>query len=225
MSSDVYPEDEFDRIGRTLPRGAHRPGQPWWHGFLPLIAVFIIAPLLGWAAFLLIGAGGSGASSDASSSQVASSQAATDASAAGSEAGSEAAGQVSEEPSEETSTATVAPTPQHITSESPSPSASAGESREAGVAGGEDLSRKVAVLNASGITGLAGKIKEEVAAEGFSNVSADNYQGQRPAQNTIYYLESAEAEAKKIQQLLGIDMIVPRTQLSPEIQVVLVNKP
>lgn len=201
MDEARYPEDEFDRIGKNLPQGAHRPGQPWWHGFLPFVIVIIAAPLLAWAMLLLIGSHPSTANDAANKPQMSQTpNTAATPSPSETEKPTE-----SVEPSEEPTKTT--PPAAEKTTEPPT----------------ADKSINVSVLNASGINGLAAKIKDKVAADGFTKVSADNFQGTKPAVNTIYYPSDREAEAREVQRVLNIDMIVPKDGLD-KIQVVLVGR-
>ena len=205
MDEARYPEDEFDRIGKNLPQGAHRPGQPWWHGFLPFVVVIIAAPLLAWAMLLLIGSHPSTANDAATKPQM-SQTPNTAATPSPSETG-----KASERPTESV-------TPSEEPTQSPPPAAeTTPEPRSA------DKSINVSVLNASGINGLAAKTKDKVAADGFTKVSAENFQGTKPSVNTIYYPSDREVEAREVQRVLNIDMIVPKDGLET-IQVVLVGR-
>ena len=205
MDEARYPEDEFDRIGKNLPQGAHRPGQPWWHGFLPFVIVIIAAPLLAWAMLLLIGSHPSTANDAATQPQVSQTP-----NTAATPSPSE-----TEKPGEEP-TESVAPS-EEPTKTTPPAAEKTTEPRTA------DKTITVSVLNASGINGLAAKTKDKVAADGFTKVSAENFQGTKPAVNTIYYPSDREAEAREVQRVLNIDMIVPKDGLET-IQVVLVGR-
>lgn len=197
MSQEPYPEDEFDEIGRNLPKGAHRPAPPWWQGVLPFLVVLIVAPLLGWIVFLAIG-WQAPADNTAGKAKPSASASATPKKTA----------QPSKTPSE---------TPSATPSETPSqtPSAPAVPSKDI----------TVQVANASGVGGMAGRSRDEIAKSGYQDVTALNYQGSAPAQNTIYYLPDNEVEARDIQQILGIDMLVPDPNLHVNVEVVLVTEP
>lgn len=205
MDEARYPEDEFDRIGKNLPQGAHRPGQPWWHGFLPFVIVIIAAPLLAWAMLLLIGSHPSTANDAANKPQMSQTPntAATPSPSETEKPGERPTESVA--PSEEPTQTT--PPAAETTPEPPS----------------ADKSINVSVLNASGINGLAAKTKDKMAADGFTKVSAENFQGTKPSVNTIYYPSDREAEAREVQRVLNIDMIVPKDGLD-KIQVVLVGR-
>lgn len=200
MSEARYPEDEFDRIGKNLPQGAHRPGQPWWHGFLPFVIVIIIAPLLAWAMLLLLGSHPLSNNADSpKSTETATTQEAPHTEPT-----------TGPEPSESATGGTME-------SNSPEPSETAEPPKEA------DKTTAVSVFNASGINGLAAGVKEKITAKGFTNVNATNFSGTKPAVNTIYYPTDLEAEAREVQRILGIDMIVPRDGVEG-VQVVLVGR-
>lgn len=188
MSDAQFPEDEFDRIAQNLPQGSHRPGQPWWQGFLPFVIALIAAPLLSWAILLLLG---SHNTSDVSSGASPSATATPNASA-------------SVTPSE-TASARPTQTPSESPSESPNKA-----STDAHASGQADLGVSVEIVNAAGIEGLATKAKEILDSKGFTRVVAGNFEGNKPAQNSIYYDAAHQGEAKRIQQLLGIDMLFER---------------
>lgn len=191
-----YPEDEFDRIGKTLPQGAHRPSQPWWHGFLPFVIVIIAAPLLAWALLLLIGSHPSDTAKNTTSPT-------PDTSVT--------------EPAPSTSEAQT-PAPEVTPSETPSEAPTSAEPSAPEL----DRTTEVAVLNASGVNGLAAKTKDRIAQKGYSKVTAKNFTGTKPRQNTIYFSSKCAEEAKEIQQILQIDMVVERADISG-VQVVLVR--
>lgn len=70
MSPYEYPEDEFDvgEDGGPAPVGVHRAPVPAWRGWLPLLVVLVLAPLLAWGAVSLLGRTSS-SSTDAATSQ------------------------------------------------------------------------------------------------------------------------------------------------------------
>lgn len=73
VSSYHYPEDEFD-VGEDdgpVPVGVHRAQVPRWRSWIPLLAILIIVPALGWGVVALIG-GGSGGSGGSGGGQAAS---------------------------------------------------------------------------------------------------------------------------------------------------------
>lgn len=217
MSETQYPEDEFDRIGKRLPQGAHRPGQPWWHGFLPFVIAVIAAPLLAWALLLLIGSHPANVETSEPSDDnaaVSSQNGALD------ETDSGATGSA-----DENDTGDNTSTPDEKAPEK-EPPAGANQSEPVVEPSPEktiDKSTPVAVLNASGINGLAAKTQEKISAKNYTSVTASNFTGSKPKQNTIYYSSQHVLEAKEIQQVLQIDMIVERKDVAG-IQVVLVGK-
>lgn len=211
MSEAQYPEDEFDRIGKRLPQGAHRPGQPWWHGFLPFVIAVIAAPLVAWALLLLInshpadsGTAETPPKEDKSTNQSAASGAAE--TPHETETGKETPLSSSGAPEETTNRETAEVTP--TTKSTPEKTI--------------DKSSPISVFNASGINGLAAKTKQKIVTKGYTKVTADNFTGTKPRQNTIYFSAEHAAEAKEIQQVLQIDMIVERSNVTG-VRVVLVK--
>lgn len=218
MSEAQYPEDEFDRIGKRLPQGAHRPGQPWWHGFLPFVIAVIVAPLLAWAMLLLINSH----PADTTSADVPSDA---------DQSTSQSVSPDTAEAPHETEAGNETPATAESTATNESPAASETQATptktpetkpQEASEGTADKSSPVEVLNASGINGLAAKVKAKIAAKGYAKVSASNFTGTKPKQNTIYYSADHEAQAKEIQQALQIDMVMQRQGISG-VQVVLVK--
>lgn len=221
MNETHYPEDEFDQIAKHLPQGAHRPGQPWWRGFLPFIIAIIVAPLLAWALLLLVNSHSvgfgqfSGEAPKASETGSQGEKTSQPADGGVDPADETGAGQEDSQ-SEETSSAPAAP--------SAAPSADS-ENLPANTepAKTADKSSAISVLNASGINGLAALAKDRIAAKGYTKVTANNFTGGKPKQNTIFFSTDSALEAKEIQQVLRIDMIVERKDIKG-VQVVLVKK-
>lgn len=219
MSEAQYPEDEFDRIGKRLPQGAHRPGQPWWHGFLPFVIAVIVAPLLAWVMLLLINshpADTSTADVSSKASQPANQSVSSEATQTPHES---EAGDESPATPESPSTSESPTTPETTGTSADSPNAAPQETE----GGSVDKSSSVEVFNASGINGLAAGVKAKIVAKGYATVTASNFTGTKPKQNTIYYSANHEAQAKEIQQVLQIDMLVQQQGISG-VQIVLVEK-
>lgn len=114
-------------------------------------------------------------------------------------------------PEEPTTSPTASPTA------SPSPSETAPP---------VDLATPVAVLNGAGIGGLAAAQAEELTAAGFSNVTAGNLTGAKPAANTVRYTDPAQAStAAQVAQVLGISAVEQGTATGGGIDVLLVTNP
>ncbi|MDO5672519.1 MAG: LytR C-terminal domain-containing protein [Actinomycetaceae bacterium] len=207
MSRDQYQEDEFDVAGDRLPKGAHREQQPWWQGILPFVVVLVVAPLLAWAIFLLIGHDRGTPPETAPSSTETTVN----------ETPSENTGEKTEEPVETEAPATQEPTQAPDNTEGAGPD-------EATPSGSVNTGAKVAVLNASGITGLAAEVANKVKSGGFTQVEASNFQGTKPGVNTIYFAPGFKDTAMKIQQVTQIDMVKEQTGLGSDISVVLIKR-
>jgi hypothetical protein len=114
-------------------------------------------------------------------------------------------------PEEPTTSPTLSPTA------SPSPSETAPP---------VDLATPVVVLNGAGIGGLAGAQAEELTAAGFSNVTASNLTGAKPAANTVRYADASQVStAAQVAQVLGIAAVEQGATTAGGIDVLLVTNP
>ncbi len=86
---------------------------------------------------------------------------------------------------------------------------------------------KVAVLNASGISGLAAKNQKILENGGFTKVTAGNVTGDKPDANVVVYAsEDLKATAEEVAKELGIDSVsldVP--QSGAKVEAILVTDP
>lgn len=200
-----YEEDEFDIVARDRgPSAAHRRLEPVWKRYLPYIALIILAPFLAWGIMYLVTDSRTPAASN-SPAPVATHEPSKDEG-------------VTEEPGEDaTVTAEITPEPSPTVAE-PTPSPSPSE-----IASEPDRGQSVAVLNASGIKGLAGRVAQQLQDSGYTHVTSGNFKGaQSPRVNTVYYNSPAfEAAAREIAQRIGIDQVVESTKATRAITVVL----
>lgn len=197
MSED-YERDEFDEIAeRGGPVGVHRAPRPWWHLVLTPLIVFVIAGLVAFlVATFLWNSGDGGSDDDATASPSATASVSASPSAEASES-------ASAEPSETSS-------PEPSETEEPEPVV--------------DYGASVAVLNGTGVTGLAGAQAAVLEDAGFTDVSAANLTGDRPDVNTVVYTDDAMADtAAEVAAQLGFDAVVqgtPETGAAVEVQIV-----
>ena len=86
---------------------------------------------------------------------------------------------------------------------------------------------KIAVLNGSGVRGLAAKNQKVLQTAGFSSVKADNLTVTKPADNIVVYTDAAlETTATEVAKQLGIDDIaLDATQTNADVEVHLVSDP
>lgn len=183
----TYPEDEFDRqAAERTTVGVHRApssSRPW---VIALIAVLVLAPLLGIGIGKLV----AGSDSPAASETTATSEA----SAAAASTPTEVTTAPSTVPTTAPTTAPAAPTPE------PSVSASAAE---------PNLAHSVLVLNGRGTSGLAGQKARVLKSAGFTNTAVGDYKSQAPAESTIYYSGREFAGTAKLAgEKLGIVNLV-----------------
>ena len=177
----TYPEDEFDRLAQErVAVGAHRKANVKNKKWVALLAIVLITPALAWA-FVYLG----GAETVQKNVHAAPSVAAPT-SATPENTPTQASPDTGDEKDEKDAKAEV------------TPEASA------------DLTTEVRVLNGTSTTGLAAGKQDTLKAQGFSNVTADNYNGgSSPTVSTVYYAnDSDKVTAEKVASVLGISDIV-----------------
>lgn len=206
MSSERYdyPEDEFDVAGRERgPRGSHRRPRTLWRTLLPFLVVIVAAPLIAWGAVSLL----SGGDDDPTpSAQPTASAPAEETTAPEDEA-------TAEPPAEEETTEPAAePTEEETTAE-----------EETTEPADVDYTATISVLNGAGVSGLAGSAVEQLAAAGFTNGVAANYDAAAPQGTTLYY-NNAElaATAQAVAQTLGIASVVESASATTSVDIAIV---
>lgn len=182
MSSEQYPEDEFDQAGRDVTIGVHRRKPSQWKSVLPFVLVLILAPLLAWGAATLY-VNRSGGESQPSASASSSTQISTEASPQAGE----------DEQSAEPTQAESEPSAQ------PSATPTTSEDQATG-----DREATILVLNGTGTNGLAGGAADKLRQDGYHNVNAENADGWISQVSVIYYQPGKEALAKHVGEVLGI---------------------
>ena len=115
--------------------------------------------------------------------------------------------------------ATLEPTVSVTPSETPSPTPT--ETAEP-----VHLEASVFVLNGAGISGLAARNQDVLAAAGFTAITAGNVTGTKPAANTVRYADAAyETTAQKVAEVLGIGTVEQGVVTDGNIAVILVTDP
>ena len=80
-----------------------------------------------------------------------------------------------------------------------------------------DPARAVDVYNATNRSGLAGNASDRLAAAGFTDVSALNWDGDDPAASIVYYATADDiTTAQTVAQTLGIAQVVESATEAPE---------
>ena len=178
--ADEYPRDEFDQIAESAgPVGVHRAPRPWWILVVTPLVVFIAAGLIAFLVAQFLWDSGDGAA-PASPTPTATSVT------------------TSPEP-------TVSPSPEASTPTSATPAPSETAAPEPVV----QFDANVAVLNGTGISGLAGDQKTALEDAGFTAVTAANLTGTAPEANTVVYSDDAlAATAQAVADALGFDAVV-----------------
>ncbi|MDO5719775.1 MAG: LytR C-terminal domain-containing protein [Actinomycetaceae bacterium] len=179
MSSNQYPEDEFDETGREFPVGVHRKKPSQWKSVLPFLLVLIIVPILAWAmAYVFTHRGDDDATPEAAPSATATPTASEEEAEPSEEPAEEPSEEPAEEPSEEPSEE-----PAEVNYDAP-----------------------ITVLNGTNTNGLAGSVSQKLQDNGFTSVEAGNATGWRTEQTVVYYKPGKEADAQEVSRILNIDL-------------------
>ncbi len=194
-----YPEDEFDALGTDrVPQGVHRAPVPRWRALLPFIVVLILAPLLAYVGVTYLSNLGSPSSTTAPA----------------------ASGEPTAAPEE-----TAAPEDSAASEETTAPEESESPTAEPEPTAEEATILRdtpVFVLNGAGVAGLAGTASEKLTADGFTDVTPDNYSSSAPTASTVYYNNADLADtAQQVASVLGIGQLVELASATDSIAVVL----
>ncbi|MDQ0822645.1 hypothetical protein QFZ79_000384 [Arthrobacter sp. V4I6] len=198
-----YARDEFDQVPETPTRqGVHRAAaESRRRSLAPVLAVGAAALVIGLVAFLFLPK--LGFNSAGNSSAVTAEQSASPTASPAPSAGSPAA--ASESPS-----ATATP------SDAPSPTATP---EDAAVV---DKTQPVAIYNATGTPGLAGRVGDTVASDGWILGPRGNWGGARQTSSVIFYNGAQQrSNAEALASLLGIQSLVDSAQFNMPLVVVL----
>jgi hypothetical protein len=201
-----YARDEFDKVPESASRqGVHRAASaPTRRRLWPVLAVGIVALAIGLVSFLILPKlGFSQAGLQASTSlEAPASPVATAAPLATTGASA------SSEPTQGTPTETA-----NAGSSDAELSAAPSASPSAAVL---DRTQAVAVYNAAGMAGLAGRISAMVQADGWALGQVGNWGGAPQQASVIFYADATQkANAEAVSTLLGIPTLVE----SPDFQV------
>jgi LytR cell envelope-related transcriptional attenuator len=206
-----YARDEFDKVPETTSRqGVHRTASaPSRVRLWPILAVGVAALAIGLVSFLILPKlGFSGPGSQAASSQEASPLAATGSTPS-------ATPDVAPEPSAEASPAASSEPESSADAE---PEASATDPAPVSI----DKTQSVAIYNAAGTAGLAGRVAGAVQADGWMLGQVGNWAGS-PQQASVIYYQGADQlpNAQALAALLGIPTVVNSTDFQVPLVVVL----
>ncbi|MCO4239052.1 LytR C-terminal domain-containing protein [Pseudarthrobacter sp. MDT3-28] len=197
-----YARDEFDKVPESASRqGVHRAASaPARRKLWPILAVGIVALAIGVVSFLILPKlGFTQAGSEASTSLE--STAAPEASAAPS------------------ATAEASTDPEPSNSPDAEPSTSPSNIPSAVVL---DKTQGVAIYNASGKAGLAGRISSMVQADGWTLGQVGNWGGAPQQTSAIFYSGPAQkANAEAVSELLNIPTLVESQDFQVPLVVVL----
>jgi len=198
-----YARDEFDRVPETSTRqGVHRAvAESRRRSLAPVLAVGAVALVIGLVAFLFLPK--LGFNSAGSSAAVTAEQSASPTASPAPSAGSTA-------PAAELPAAAATP------SDVPSPTASP---EDAAVV---DKTQLVAIYNATGTAGLAGRAGTTVASDGWTLGPLGNWGGARQTSSVIFYNGPEQRpNAEALAALLSIPTLVDSAEFNMPLVVVL----
>lgn len=207
-----YARDEFDKVPEASSRqGVHRAAAaPSKARLWPILAVGVVALAIGLVSFLILPKLGF-AGTDAQASAASSSQEVAPLADAGATQAASAG------------TATPAP-PSPTASSDPAPSVEAEPepTKPSQAPVFLDKSQPVAVYNAAGTAGLAGRVGGTVQADGWTLGQVGNWAGPPQQGSTIFYAGPAQlANAQALARLLGVTTVVSSTEFQGPLVVVL----
>ncbi|QPK81046.1 LytR C-terminal domain-containing protein [Schaalia sp. ZJ405] len=183
--SSQYPKDEFDVAGEDMPIGVHRPQPSKWKNVWPFLVIIVVVPLLAWGASALLVKRGVVPTPQSAGSAVVAGQ-----------SGQQAAESDMPQSAPQTQDA---PAAEETPAEPEKP-----EQAEEPV----NHQARIAVLNGTGVSGLAAEKVTTLTNAGFTGASAANADGWQTAQTTVYYAQaSLEATAKAVASELGISHV------------------
>lgn len=196
-----YPDDEFDALGASrVPQGVHREPAPRWRQWLPYVLVLILVPLITFGAVKFF-AGGSDTTPEPTASD---SVAPVDSDDEEEDVEADESDEASTSDEGEENADEATPGTEGDDAESDDP-----DEEDPDEPAELDHNAHILILNGARVQGLAGKVSDALAADGWLNTEADNYDNAAPTVTTLYYTSEAfEAEAQEIAQQLGIETIV-----------------
>lgn len=196
-----YPDDEFDAVTPDGPRGVHRAPRSAWSRWWPFLVVLLVVPVLAYGVVAYLSRTGDlpvvGGGSAPAAEE---SPAAEDPAAQDPAAEDPAAG---EAPAAETTAPPEVPAATPV------------------------LTTPVEVLNGARVSGLAGRVADELRGAGFTDVTPDNATEDLPDESTVYV---ASEDLRPTAELVGSTTGVTTVEVDPDragvgIVVVLVTDP
>ncbi|WP_196250727.1 LytR C-terminal domain-containing protein [Cellulomonas sp. JZ18] len=195
-----YPDDEFDVVPPDGPRGVHRAPRSAWSRWWPFLVVLLVVPVLAYGAVAYLSRTGELPVVGGGTPPVTEESPAAEDPAAP-DPGAEAP--ATEEPPAAETTPPAPPAPSPV------------------------LSTPVEVLNGARVSGLAGRVADDLRAAGFTSVTPDNATTGLPRQSTVYMAsEDLRATAELVASTSGVPTIaVDPQRAGTGIVVLLVSDP
>lgn len=187
MSKEAYEPDEFDEIAADFPSGAHRRPVKGWHSWLPVLVILILGPTLAWGVFMLVDKSADSNKTTAEQANITSSKQASD--------------QKQSDRSEQGGNSDQVASDKKETGTDP-----AKQNNEQPAVQPANKELAVKVFNTTKVKGAAAKFKDQLTAQGFKKVEADNGSMKNLDGNTVFYKdEQNKATALEVARTLGIN--------------------
>ncbi len=179
-----YPDDEFDAVTPDGPRGVHRAPRSAWSRWWPFLVVLLVVPVLAYGAVAYLSRTG-----DLPVVGGGNPPAAEEEVPAGDDPAAEEPATEGEAPAAETT-----PPPE-------------------GPAAAPVLTTPVEVLNGARVSGLAGRVADDLRAAGFTDVTPDNATDDLPDASTVYL---ASEDLRVTGELVGTTTGVTTVEVDPD---------
>ena len=191
--SEQHPRDEFDDVPDDGPVGVHRKPRSPWQSVLPFLIVLIVVPLLAWGVTAIVKGKPSNEAAPPAQSQ--------------GEVEVEQSAPAPVPPAEEEGPTGL---PEDLSDEGADPEPGGEPAVEPAPV---DFAASVAVLNASGINGLAGSVTTVLQDAGFANAWAGNSSDAVTTSNTVYYRDaSLRSTAEAVGNAIGVATLVENAE-------------
>lgn len=179
-----YPDDEFDAVTPDGPRGVHRAPRSAWSRWWPFLVVLLVVPVLAYGAVAYLSRTG-----DLPVVGGGDQPAAEQEQPAAEEPGGEEPAAEGEAPAAETTPPPEAPPAAPV------------------------LTTPVEVLNGARVSGLAGRVADDLRAAGFTDVTPDNATEDLPDVSTVFV---ASEDLRATADLVGSTVGVTTVEVDPD---------
>ncbi|MFC8193432.1 LytR C-terminal domain-containing protein [Cellulomonas sp. NPDC057328] len=179
-----YPDDEFDAVTPDGPRGVHRAPRSAWSRWWPFLVVLLVVPVLAYGAVAYLSRTGD----------------------------LPVVGGGANPPAAEETPAPEDPAGEEPATEGEAPAAETTPPPEVPPAA-PVLTTPVEVLNGARVSGLAGRVADDLRAAGFTDVTPDNATEDLPDVSTVFV---ASEDLRVTADLVGTTTGVTTVEVDPD---------